>query len=232
MTVRPVSARNDMMARKVKSTLDLREEFRAANVEVSWAPMPEPEVRKLSAAVRARMDRLHPIAGKAPRGVVAELEDMVDRHPQVATLKSWLCHAYRAIGDKEKARRLAETIVTDHPEFFSGRTALAELCLEDGDEEMAQRLLGPTGLPDGISPGRMKFHISEIRHFFVVSAKLHVSRLRFDAAKACRDLLAELEPGSPAVEELDALVSPAMRRRFKVLRALRDLSRAASTSWS
>jgi len=220
------------MARTAKTTLNLREAFRFANLEISTEPMPEPEIRKLTAAVRARMDRLHPLAGKAPRGVVAELEEMVARHPQVATLKSWLCHAYRASGATAQARRLAESLVAEHPDFFFGRTALAELCLESGEEESAARLLGGTGLPTGINPGRTKFHISEIRHFFVVSAKLHVSRLDFDSARACRELLAELEPGSPAVMELDSLVSPSMRRRFKVLRTLRDLSRAAATSWS
>jgi hypothetical protein len=195
-------------------------------MDISWDPMPDPEVGRLPRAVRARMDNLYPRIHTRAAEVLPELRELAGKYPQINCLRNWLCACLRALDFEEEAFQISEATFRENPGYIFGRTTLAEMLLEKGELDEADGIMGGPGaaLPF-VYPDRKKFHISEVRHWFFIQGKLHVFQDRVESAKSCRDLLHQLEPNSPAVKELDRLLNDENLMMIQLLAGFRRLKK-------
>jgi len=205
----PQSKRSKSLAMRRKGpSLSEGRVLKIVECEVTWEPLPSPEIDRLPKNFRDRIPDIHGRVMSHPVDMIDELKLLTVHHPEVDCFQNWLCLCYRAAREDAKARQLAERIVRERPDYFFGHIALAEICLDDGDTESAEQILGPVKHPKALFPHRTVFHVSEMRHYFFVAAKLHLMKGETDAARSCRDFLNEIDPDSATIKELDRFLDP------------------------
>jgi hypothetical protein len=200
-----------------------------AGFDVTWEPIPDPAVEQLPVSVRRRMDVLHARLIKGNTGMAKELRELASRYPDVLCFQNWHSICLRGEGRIREARDLCGATLRAHPDYLFGRMTLAELALDELDMETAERLLTGDGLTlTALCPGRTVFHISEVRHWYIVCGKFHLFSGNVDGARSHRDLLHSLEPNSAAVRELDRLMSAENLPLVQLLTGLRRMKTFAA----
>ncbi len=194
-------------------------------IEITWDPLPSPEVEALPETVRDRMDCLFPLLKTGPGKIIEEIRELVRQYPGVDCFRNWLCSCLRLLGKNVEALAVCEATFLDFPDYLFARTTLAELLLETGDIDKAERLLGGTAamLPSAVWPDRKLFHGSEVRHWLFLHGKLCLCKGDINGARICSDALHKLETRSTAAKELDRLLQPDNSSSYQLLGGLRKM---------
>lgn len=203
------------------------EVYHLMNFEITWDVMPDPAVEALPKVTRDRMEKLFELAQKKSNSVVSELRELTAAHPEVLCFANWLIAALRRGGksDQEEALSLCDQLFRDHPGYFFARTTLADLWLDRGEIDKASGLLFVPGHSiSTLYPARKVFHISEIRHWAYLSARAKIMLGEPEIAKSYRDMLEQLEPDSPAVRDLNDMLSG---EKSDIMRMLANLRKFA-----
>ncbi|OYW28724.1 MAG: hypothetical protein B7Z47_05530, partial [Chthoniobacter sp. 12-60-6] len=165
--------------RTVTSAEGQPEKYVLMNFEVSWDVMPDVAVEALPEATRERMDELFELVHAKPQKAVQELREMMVLHPEVPCLTNWLINCLRAgtKADRREAMELCQGLFSRMPDYFFARTTLADLWLDERDVDKAAELIfGPGCVLTRLYPERKVFHISEVRHWFYLCARIKILR--------------------------------------------------------
>ncbi len=191
---------------------------------VTRDPLPSPELDRLPASVRAQMANLFENLGTAPARCIAPLLEWISLYPDVHCFRNWLGSCYRLTGQSAKARELNEAVFRDFPDYLFGRMSLCHLRLDEGDVAGAEQLLFERGdtLP-AVCPNVTMFHISEVRHWHYLCARIHLAHGRVSEARELRDFLQELEPDADVIADLDRRLKPGSSKEDRLIAALRKL---------
>jgi hypothetical protein len=206
------------------------EVYHLMNFEITWDVMPDPARDALPKATRDRMEKIFVLLQKKPQSVVSELRELAARHPAVHCFTNWLISALRdgTKADQDEALSLCEQMFRDHPGYFFARTTLADMWLDQVDVDKAAALLFVPGHTiSSLYPDRKVFHISEIRHWAYLSARAKIMLGEPEIAKSYRDMLEELEPDSPAVQDLNDMLDG---EKSDIIRMLANLRKFAVKS--
>lgn len=194
--------------------------------DITWDVMPDPMTDALPASIRNRMADLFDLVRERPETVVAELRELAARHPEVLSLQNWLVSALRrgSSSDRHEAFLICVELFQENPGYFFARTTLADLLLDQGRVEDAAKLIfGEESTLPRLYPGRKIFHISEIRHWAYLCGRTKILQGDPESARSYREMLNELEPGSPAVQALDNLVDHQVGVTAKLMAGLQKL---------
>jgi hypothetical protein len=177
------------------------------NFAVTWDVMPDEKIDSLPAATRNRMQEIFDIIYDEPDEVIGPLRELVAAYPDIPCFQNWLISSLRNgsdDADRNEALKMAERLFQEQPNYFFARTTLADIWIAEGKYDRAAALLfGPEHVLTRLYPGRKAFHISEIRHWAYVSGRTLIGQGDMEGARIYRNLLAEIEPHSKAVEMLD-----------------------------
>lgn len=206
------------------------ERIELLKIDITWDTMADDEVEKLPLRVRDQMDEIFASIHDRPGAVLPALRDLTARFPDVSCLQNWLINALRSGSPLESEEALArsEDLFRKKPKYFFARTTFAELLAEnDYVEKAAALMFGEEVSLTRLNPGRKLYHISEIRHWALVCAKIKIHQGELTAARSYRDLLDELEPDSRAVEHLDGLLESDLAMLSKLMANIRDIAALA-----
>ena len=180
------------------------------NLEITWNPIPEPELKKLPSAVQDRMAELYAKVITGSATILPELRELTERYPKVLCLRNWMISALRGGSPPQRSEAfcLSEELVRERPDYLFARTTHAELLLDEHRTEEAAKLFfsEDTTLPR-LYPDRKTYHILEIRHWAFVCGKIKVIQGEPDGARSYLDLLDSLEEESEASRELRRLIT-------------------------
>lgn len=195
---------------------DAPQQYGVMDFDVTWDPLPDPVRDALPQATQDRLQEVFELVHRNPKSVIKELRDLVALHPDMPSLKNWLIQSLRVgtEADLREALELSQELFQQQPDYFFARTTLADLWLElgeiesaEGIEKAAALLFGPDCILTVLYPDRKVFHISEVRHWFYLCARVKICLGEPEIARRYRDILQELEPGSPTVVNLDAMLN-------------------------
>lgn len=194
--------------------------------DITWDVMPDHEMDALPEATRTRLEQLLELVYQTPKSVISELRDLMALHPNLPCLMNWLINCLRSgtAAERREALKLSQELFHRMPNYLFARTTLSELWLEEGEVEKAAELVFTPGYVfTRLYPDRKVFHISEIRHWFYLCARIKICLGEPEAAKGYRDILAQLEPDSPAVRHLDAMLNAKESMAIRVLSEFKKL---------
>ncbi len=203
------------------------EVYHLMNFEITWDVMPDPARDALPKATRDRMEKIFVLLQKKPQSVISELRELAGRHPAVHCFTNWLISALRdgTKADQDEALSLCEQMFRDLPGYFFARTTLADLWLDRGEIDKAAGLLFVPGHTiSSLYPDRKVFHISEVRHWAYLSARTKILLGEPKVAEGYRDMLEQLEPDSPAVQELNDMLDGEKSDIMRMLANLRKFT--------
>jgi hypothetical protein len=200
--------------------------YELLDLEITWDPLPDAMVNALPTQTRERMVEIHEELQHNPLAVLPELRELSAKHPEVTSFSNWLIAALHSgsIAEKEEAYSLSKQMFHDKPEYFFARITLADILLERGEiEQAAELFFGPGHGITHLNPGRKTFHISEIRHWAFVCARIKLGLGEETIARSYRDLLNEVEPDSPVLRQLDSMLNGTHAMMFKAMANMRRL---------
>jgi hypothetical protein len=186
-----------------------QEQFVLMDIDVTWDVMSDPVLEALPMATQDRIQEVFELVQEKPQSVIQELRDLVALYPNVPSLTNWLINVLRAgtTADHCEAMELCQALFHRVPNYFFARTTLADLWLGKGEiEKAAELLFGPGCVLTQLYPDRKVFHISEIRHWLYLCARIKIFLGEPRLAESYRDLLDQLEPDSPSVLHLNEML--------------------------
>lgn len=195
--------------------------------EITWDVMPDPQTDALPGTTRDRMQKLFDLVHEKPKKAIPELRELAARHPEVLSLRNWLVSALRrgSSSDRDEAFAICEQLFREKPGYFFARTTLADLLLDQGRvEDAAELLFGPEAMLPRLYPGRKVYHISEIRHWAYLCGRTKILQGEPESARSYRNMLEELEPGSPPVQHLDGMLEREAGMLGKLMAVFRKLT--------
>lgn len=194
--------------------------------QITWEPLPDPEWQALPEPVRDRLLLIQKkIAQRNSTDHLAELEAAYATYPDVPTIGNWLAMAYVGAGRDAAALRVNRETHARHPDYLFTRIDLAHNALLRGCLNEAKDLLGHSLFLPTLYPERKVFHISEILAYTYAAANYHLLTADFRAAESNLDLMQRLEPNHPLTKQLQSLLRPRSRERFRFLASLQALLR-------
>jgi hypothetical protein len=194
---------------------------------VTWERLPCPDIDALPQATQDRMCDVYDAIHHKPRSVIAELREFNRRHPEVICFKNWLINCLRSssIADHAEALELSKRLYREHPDYFFARTTLAELWLDFSEfDKAAELMFEKNAVLTDLYPGRKVFHITEITHWASLCTRIRLCQDEPESAKEFRDILAEIEPSSPVVKDLDYLLSGGKGLLSRMISSIKNLA--------
>jgi hypothetical protein len=178
--------------------------------EISYEPMPDPAVEALPQAERDRIMELSEQLYENPRGapLVAELESLVEQHPDIPMLRNHLACALGAAKEDERAKGMIAEIVRLFPRYVYGFATHIAMLLRDRKIDEARLLLedgprGPLMLIAQFDPTRRVFHSSEVVCYTAVVAQYLAATDRLEAAWDHFEMCREVDAEHPQVKALE-----------------------------
>jgi predicted Zn-dependent protease len=137
---------------------------------------------------------------------IPRLEELVEKYPEIPTLKNWLSTAYTRAGRKDDAERVVRRTFSEHPDYLFARIAYAQLCLDSGRQAEVPALFNGKTELNHVLTDRNLFHITEFTAFYFVIAKHALMTGDFQTARRCYHKLMRGAPDSEAFQVLQELV--------------------------
>ncbi len=111
-----------------------------------------------------------------PKKQIKKLKALIEKYPDVPAFKNYLMAAYKITGDKKRALKVIKIINEQHPDYFFGKTSLAEHYLDKGKYEKVPEILGSIKDISEIYPEKDVFHISEVANFHHFVAQYYLEK--------------------------------------------------------
>jgi hypothetical protein len=203
-----------------------QQQYTIMDFEVSWEYMPDPAVVEMTEADQERMEEIYPFLATEPKSVIQDLRDLAALYPKVPCLKNWLinCLRFGTTAERQEAMERGQELFRQMPNYFFSRTTLAELWLDENNVEKANELLFGKGCElRELYPDRKVFHISEIRHWCYLCARIKIFIGQPQIAQNYRDMLENLEPGTETICHLDSLLSSKDTKLLRIFTELKGL---------
>lgn len=183
-------------------------ELELVDYEITWEPLDDPSLRRLSPEDRERIGTVGPRVMERASDCVGELEQLVAEFPDLPKLQNYLTAAYVDAGRYEAADRLTREMYRRFPDYLFAIANYAMLCLREGRVERVPEVLRHTCSLHQLYPNRRRFHVSEVVTYHAVVAEYFWRTGRRDEARRYFDMVRELDPEHPLVGHLRALMDP------------------------
>lgn len=186
-------------------------------LEVTYDALPNPPYDRLPQTTKDEFEAIFNALKTDPGGQIPKLIKLIEKHPQIHTLRNWLIVAYNLRGEREKAKEVAEWLVQNRKDYFFGPILLAQIHLNEGDLTKAGELLGGNFKHiHAIAPGRESFHISEVEGFFHALGRYSCLSEDYRTAKHCRAILKDFAPEGNGYKQLKRMLSFRSRLLTKI----------------
>ena len=108
-----------------------------------------------------------------------DLAELLKRYPDYHRLQFNYASALERAGERDKARRLVERIVAEHPDYAFARAALLDSAVQDGDFARAKEIYDAFHIPTRIHPQELRAWLrSSLRYAEAAGLEQETRRIR------------------------------------------------------
>jgi len=147
---------------------------------------------------------------RGTRADIHTLKDYIRQFPHNPSFKNHLSVLYGQLDMLVEKKKITLEIINRHPDYMLGRTSLAEISIEEGNLELAKKMLGETRNINALRPGEdAVFHYSEFLSYYAVAG---MYEMEIDDRKAAEDhleLMIEYDPEHPTCITLARYITSA-----------------------
>lgn len=183
--------------------------------EITDEPLAEPAFSRLPENVKDQIQEFYDGAiFQRPKEVIATLQPLIERYPEVPQLYNYLHNAYRLLGDRTNAERVLKETLQRFPDYLFGRISYASACLHRGEPEKVPEIFGGKYELKLLYPERDRFHISEVLGFYATMAWYFHEQGERSRAEAYYKLLQQLDPSDHNTRFVKRLLYPSRLRKW------------------
>lgn len=145
--------------------------------------------------------------------IIGELTDLIVKYPSVPVLKNFLSVAYNVRGNYEKATEINRWILAEHPDYLFARLNEANDFINRGEFDKVPGVLGEIFDIKALYPERDLFHLGELTGYLKTLIRYFAYTGQLDLAENRLEMLREIAPGHPDLEEAQNQYMAAIMKR-------------------
>ncbi len=126
----------------------------------------------------------------------------IDKYPDIPSFKNHLAGLYSMNNDFFEAKKIQLQLLNSHPDYLFGKFSVIEDSLQNGNLEVAKKLLGNPRKIETISPDVEVYHYSEFLTYCCLAGWYEVERGNRKAAEKHLELMVEYDPDDHRTELL------------------------------
>ena len=195
-TVQELDFREAMPPGPVRMWIDGQwQETQVQGYEISdepTGPAHSPEVEKL--AYQAT-EAIHNDDGRTAETL---LRKALKIEPDMPDLHNNLAAAYQSQGKHEEAEKLAREVHARWPDYFFGRIGMANLSMDNGELDEAERYLAPLR-------EKRRLHHTEFAMLCMANIRLYELQENFQAAESWLEMWEKVQPDHPQQKDFQSL---------------------------
>lgn len=180
---------------------------RLVNYKITYDAMIEPNFSRLPEQVKERFYDLHDMLKTKPRTVIPELIELIEKYPNVPTLRNNLGVAYSSAGEIEKMEEVTIENCRLNPDYLFGKLNYAQLCLMRKEYDKIPEIFNHTFDLKELYPNREEFHISEFVNFMGIMGEYHFHTGNREQTQAIYEMLRKVAPDDQNTDNLEFLLS-------------------------
>ena len=170
--------------------------------EITSEPMHDDHYEQLPRHVQDDFDRLYFLAQEQPLKAIPELEQWLEKYPDIPMLYNFLGAAYSRAGKHEQAERTVLENYRRNPDYLFARLNYADICLSRGEFTKVAEILENKFDLKLLYPHRSLFHISEFTAFMRVIGTYFLGIGERKTAEVAYKALRKIDPDSEATRLL------------------------------
>jgi tetratricopeptide (TPR) repeat protein len=182
--------------------------------EITDEPILDREYRRLPARVKEAIERLHRESEIRPRNAIPELQQLIERYPQVPQFYNYLTMAYSRIGALDKAEAVTRASMRANPDYLFARLNYAEFCLNRKDYAKIPEIFDHKFDLKLLYPKRNRFHITEVANFMGLIGLYFLAIDERGLAEKYNAALQEMAPHFPMAQKLRRALAPGLFARL------------------
>jgi tetratricopeptide (TPR) repeat protein len=190
--------------------------------EITAEPIEEGFYKRLPAAVKDSVERLHEQAQTRPQTAIPELLQLIEQYPKVPMLYNYLSVAYSRAGERAKAEATILANYQQNPEYLFARVNYAELYLMRGQYEKVAEIFDHKFDLKLLYPKRERFHVTEFTGFMGVVGVYFLATGQRELAEQVYGVLMQVAPDHQLTRRLGRKLHPNLLQRV-----LRRIARSA-----
>jgi tetratricopeptide (TPR) repeat protein len=142
-----------------------------------------------------------------PRDAIIKLEELLKRFPGAPRIYNYLAAAYSSVGQRTKARALAQENYRLNPEYLFAKLNWLDVLVSEAALDDAKRVMADKWEISMHCPGRDTFHVSEVIAFAYSVGRYLAATGKLDAAEIYLGLISDLAPNSEQEHALEDYIS-------------------------
>lgn len=150
---------------------------------------------KKSREVEKKIEQYHRMIHSGRSIKIKDLNKTIRKYPEVPQFKNYLANIYTVNRSWENLRKVAEELLTEHPDYFFGRINLALYYYETNHLDKIPELLEDSLV--SFCPDKEIFHVSEVNAYYSIYAQYYNKVEQVEKENACLDILLEINPEHP-----------------------------------
>ncbi len=163
----------------------------------------EPLEQNLPAEVEAFKNEFFLTPGTDPKKTYYTLEHLVEKYPQIPTLRNWRQVAFKeAVADDDELALLILEDYREFPNYLFTQAAYAQLCLKNGRWEEVPAIFKNKIILNDVYPERNIFHVTEFLVFYSLMGQYHCYAKNLEVAQSYLQIISEIDAEHPAVNLL------------------------------
>ena len=170
--------------------------------EITAEPMHDDHYEQLPRHVQDDFDRLYFLAQEQPLKAIPELEQWLEKYPDIPMLYNFLGAAYSRAGKHEQAERTVLENCRRNPDYLFARLNYADICLFRGEYTKVAEILENKFDLKLLYPHRSLFHVSEFTAFMRVIGTYFLGIGERKTAEVAYKALRKIDPDSEATRLL------------------------------
>ncbi|OFY21242.1 MAG: hypothetical protein A2W98_14750 [Bacteroidetes bacterium GWF2_33_38] len=149
---------------------------------------------------------LHYLAQKGKESSIKKFVRLIEKYPQVPTLKNYLSVTYQNMGNRKKANEVNHWIIAEHPNYLYGKINLAAEYWQNQEFEKIPEVLGEKLDLKALFPERDTFHVDEVIAFFSITVIYFAELGEIEEAELRMEIMKEVYPESPKIEIIEGIL--------------------------
>jgi hypothetical protein len=142
------------------------------NISSDLQPLDYVPSREENLAAEKAEDKINS-GGQITKDFVQKLEYHVDKYPNFPRLKNLLSVCYDIMGDKENSMRILAITMEKHPDYFFGKSMIAQNYIKDNEPKKAAEVMGGFTTLKSMYPDRDVFSPFEIKTYHGLAVEYH-----------------------------------------------------------
>jgi len=188
-----------------------QQELVITEYEVTYEPMENPYIKKLSHSVRKKIgkisEELYEMVFKQPEKAVISLKEAIEQYPDVPQFSNYLMMAYSKTGEWDKIEDLVAENYRKYPDYLFAKLNYAELCLRRKEIDQIPIIFDNKFDLKLLYPKRKKFHITEVIGFMGITGLYYCEIGEIKSAELCYSILRKLDPQNERTRQLKRKLS-------------------------